>query len=971
MFFLIFFSGGALAQELRDLFWRADGETVKLTFKFTEGTSWVESSPDPYHIVVDVEGATNSLGYNQRPMGIGPLRNIMFVEKDGVLRLWVELREKVDYEIYDEAGGRLISMVFHMPPGKGEERLFSFDFRNAEVRDVLLALAQAAGVNIVVDDSVTGTISVSFENLTFDQALGYIMTMKGLGQIKLGNNIVVADRNILEENFDLLETRRFELKYIDPEKAKETLSLVISESGRIITDKSSRAIIVRGRAEELSQAEKMLKEIDHPLEVKTFYLSNNLYREEEDLEKIKNLLKIVIPEEDRVGFDAGQKAIVVKGTPEEIEAASQLLKNLDRKRPQIMVDVKLVEVDRQKVKDLGFGWEVGGVTGAITFGELSLGGSMERQNLVEVTLNALTRENKAHIVGNPRILTLSGEKATINVGDKIPYRNIQSIDEAGNVIPGGVEFLEVGVKLEVTPVLTEDHMILVEVKPEVSSSSEREYLLAGQAYTDPQVKTRSAETTARLRSGETLVIGGLIRSEDIEKITRIPILGEIPVIGELFVLRNKTHEETELVIFITPHLIETVEDGLEVFEVWPEVEEVVEARELEMVEAPLPVIELPTPVPVEPLVPVPVTYTLILDGEGLSSTPEAKEIAANTPVTITVTPPEGKQLVALVVNNEDRTDELVENKYTFTITSDTRVIAIYEDIPDPEAIAIEELKDRTTLDVMVADGVIMVTVEYPDFIDPILDDWMVDTKLTLGNALPKGTTVDVKYNGTSMASGVRVSGTQIYLSELLPKGKRQSITACEGEMDVWEIAVYPGDAVDTAVTVEAVISKDDFAHEKVIAWGRGNLKIDPEAIAIEELKDRTTLDVMVADGVIMVTVEYPDFIDPILDDWMVDTKLTLGNALPKGTTVDVKYNGTSMASGVRVSGTQIYLSELLPKGKRQSITACEGEMDVWEIAVYPGDAVDTAVTVEAVISKDDFAHEKVIAWGRGNLKIPM
>jgi len=824
LFFLIFFSGGALAQELRDLFWRADGRTVKLTFKFTEGTSWIESSPDPYHIVVDVEGATNGLGYNQRPMGIGPLRNIMFVEKDGVLRLWVELREKVDYEIYDEAGGRLISMVFHMPPGRGEERLFSFDFRDAEVRDVLLALAQAAGVNIVVDDSVTGTISVSFENLTFDQALGYIMTMKGLGQIKLGNNIVVADRNILEENFGLLETRRFELKYIDPEKAKEALSLVMSESGRIITDKSSRAVIVKGRAEELNQAEEMLKEIDRPLEVKTFYLSNNLYREEGDLEKIKNLLKVVIPDEDRVGFDAGQKAIVVKGTPEEIEAASQLLKNLDRKRPQIMVDVKLVEIDRQKVKDLGFSWEVGGATGAITFGELSLGGSMERQDLVEVTLNALTRENKAHIVGNPRILTLSGEKATITVGDKVPYRNIQGIDEKGNVIPGGVEFLEVGVKLEVTPVLTEDQMILVEVKPEVSSSSEREYLLAGQAYTDPQVKTRSAETTARLRSGETLVIGGLIRSEDIERITRIPVLGEIPVIGELFVLRNKTHEETELIIFITPHLIETVDDGLKAFEVRPEVE-VVETRELEMVEAPPPVIELPTPVPVEPPVPVPVTYTLILDGEGLSSTPEAKEIAANTPVTITVTPPEGKQLVALVVNNEDRTGELVENKYTFTITTDTRVIAIYEDIPDPEAIAIDELKDRTTLDVMIADGVIMVTIEYPDSIDSILNDWMVDTKLTLGNALPKGTTVDVKYNGTSMASGVRVSGTQIYLSELLPKGKRYPITACEGETDMWEITVHPSKAVDTAVTVEAVISKDDFAHEKVIAWGRGNLKI--------------------------------------------------------------------------------------------------------------------------------------------------
>jgi len=559
IFFITFFLGDVLSLELRDLFWRAGGETIKLTFKFNEGTSWVESSPDSYHIVVDIEGATNGLGYNQRPMGIGPLRNIMFIEKDGVLRLWVELREKVEYEIYDEAGGHLVSMIFHLPLGRGEEELFSFDFRDTEVRDVLLALAKAAGVNMVVDDSVTGTVSVSFENLTFDQALGYIMTimtMKGLGQIKLGNNIVVANRSILEENFGLLETRRFELKYIDPEKAKEALSLVVAEGGRIVTDESSRAIIVKGRIEELNQVEKMLKEIDIPLEVKTFYLSNNLYQEEGDLEKIKNLIKIVIPEEERVGFDTGQKAIVVRGTPEEIEAAFQLLKNLDRKRPQIMVDVKLVEIDREKVKDLGFNWEVGGAVGAITFGELSLGGAMERQDLVEVTLNALTKENKAHLVGNPRILTLSGEKAVINVGDRVPYRNIQGVDEAGNIIPGGVEFLDVGVKLEVTPLLTEDQMILVEVKPEVSSSSEREYYLAGQLYTDPQVKTRSAETTARLKSGETLVIGGLIRSEDIENITRIPILSEIPLIGELFILRNKTHRETELVIFITPHLIE-------------------------------------------------------------------------------------------------------------------------------------------------------------------------------------------------------------------------------------------------------------------------------------------------------------------------------------------------------------------------------------------------------------------------------
>ncbi len=91
---------------------------------------------------------------------------------------------KRDYEIYDEVGGCLVSMIYcHSWKRRG--RSFFFDFRDAEVKDALRALAKVAGVNMVVDDSVTGTISVSFENLTFDQALGYIITMRGLGQIKL------------------------------------------------------------------------------------------------------------------------------------------------------------------------------------------------------------------------------------------------------------------------------------------------------------------------------------------------------------------------------------------------------------------------------------------------------------------------------------------------------------------------------------------------------------------------------------------------------------------------------------------------------------------------------------------------------------------------------------------------------------------------------------------------------------------
>ncbi|WP_406613789.1 secretin and TonB N-terminal domain-containing protein [Candidatus Caldatribacterium sp.] len=541
--------------ELRDFFFRADNTEIKLTFKFDAPCTWRDVSPDPYHVALDIAGAKRGLPYAERPMHIGPVKKIIFREVEGNLRIWLELKNPAPYEMYDEANGRLISVLFKGPfvPSVEEER-FSFEFRDVDVKDALLALAKAKGVNIVVDDSVQGTITLSFENLTFEQALGYILALKGLGQVRLGDNIIVADKRKLEENFGLLKVQRFPLQSIDPERAKEIVALIVP-SERVAVDTGGRALIVRGREEEFQKIAELLERVDVALETKVFYLANNIYEDEAQLQRVRELLKIVIPEEERVNYDFTQKAFVVRGTKEEIKAVEELLTNIDRRLPQIMIDAKFVEINREKVKDLGVTWTVGGKEGEITFGELSLGGTLERQDLVEMTIKALEKKNLARLVGNPRILTLGGKTATIHVGDSVPYRDL-GVDAEGRLTPGALRFLEVGVTLEVTPILTREGTIVVRAKPRVSTYTEREYVLAGLTFRDPQPSVKSADTTARLRPGETLVIGGLIRSEDIERITRVPILSELPIIGNLFVLRNKTHKETELIVFLTPYVIE-------------------------------------------------------------------------------------------------------------------------------------------------------------------------------------------------------------------------------------------------------------------------------------------------------------------------------------------------------------------------------------------------------------------------------
>ncbi|MCX7667934.1 MAG: hypothetical protein N2Z84_03280, partial [Atribacterota bacterium] len=418
---LLFFAMPSYGATLKDFFWRADHSEIKLTFKFDAPVKWKDVSPDEYRLALEVEASQSGLPYVERPMTIGPLQKIIFTEKESKLTIWAELDRPTAYETYDEAGGRLVSIILKGPFGAGpkKENLYSFDFYDTEVRDAIVALAKVAGVNVVVDDSVEGKITASFENLTFEQALGYILTMRGLGQVKLGNNIIIAKKEKLEESFGLFEVRRFPLKSIAPEKAREIVSLVVP-SERVAIDEGSRALVIRGREEEFRQIVEILNKVDVTLKTQTFYLSNNIYEDEAQLQKIRELLKIIIPEEERVNYDFTQKAFIIRGTEEEIKACEELLANLDRKLPQIMIEAKLIEINREKVKDLGVTWTSGGKEGQITFGELTLGGPMERQELMEVTLKALEKKNLARLVGNPRILTLSGKTATIHVGDSIP-----------------------------------------------------------------------------------------------------------------------------------------------------------------------------------------------------------------------------------------------------------------------------------------------------------------------------------------------------------------------------------------------------------------------------------------------------------------------------------------------------------------------------------------------------------------------
>jgi type II secretory pathway component GspD/PulD (secretin) len=416
-----------------------------------------------------------------------------------------------------------------------------------DVVNVIRGLSELTGIDIMIDDSVTGQLTLNLSNKTFREAIGLILMNKGLDFTEVSGTLVIAAKDIIA-GYGKPITKIFELKNASAEGAKAIIDGNKKEGSKIIivADTRMNNLIVTGTNEEIERIESLIAEIDTELLTRTFKIDNAIYKDE--IEAIKNMLSIVIPEEGRINIDNRQCEIMVKGTTEEINNVETMIKGLDKRAPQIMIEAKVIEITIDGEKDLGIRWSSGTgdtkVEGQITIGELTLGGSFERSGLIEATLKALQTEGKTNILSNPKVLTLDGKEAKILSGSKIPIRIIT---------PDGletVEYRDVGLSMTITPRLSSDGLITMDVNPKIESLGEE--LIQGY----PVINSREEKVIIRANLDDTVVIGGLITSEDIKNITKIPLLADIPIFGKLFQFTHTKSKKTEIIILITAHLLD-------------------------------------------------------------------------------------------------------------------------------------------------------------------------------------------------------------------------------------------------------------------------------------------------------------------------------------------------------------------------------------------------------------------------------
>ena len=296
------------------------------------------------------------------------------------------------------------------------------------------------------------------------------------------------------------------------------------------------------------------------LTVKSFYLANA------DAKQTANMLRSLVKTRD-LFVDEKLNLIVIRDTPEAVRMAEKLIANQDLGEAEVMLEVEVLEVGHNQMTQAGIQWPgsvslgivgAGGVPGQITGTEAkNLNSGLVRLNVSDpaIALNLRQQAGRTNVLANPRIRVKSKEKARIHIGDKVPV--ITTTAGSTGFVSESVNYLDVGLKLEVEPVVSLEDDVGIKIGLEVSNIS-NEVKTAG-GTTAYQVGTRNANTTLRLRDGETQVLAGLINDEDRRSATRVPGVARLPLIGRLFSNNNDTVTKTEIVLLITPRVIRNIE----------------------------------------------------------------------------------------------------------------------------------------------------------------------------------------------------------------------------------------------------------------------------------------------------------------------------------------------------------------------------------------------------------------------------
>ena len=396
----------------------------------------------------------------------------------------------------------------------------------ADIQNVLRTLAAKANVNLILGDEVTGKVTVNLKGVSYEDAMKLIAESKGYAYVKDKNVVKIKSRESLD--IEPVELRVFTLSYAKADDVRKTIEPVLTKQGKIQIDTRSNTL-------------------------------------------------------------------VLSDTPSSLSKLVPLIQSLDTETPQVMIEARFVETTKNPNKDLGINWSntllnhqlsATGIrpapgtdptapTGYAT--DPSSGANLTGFNLIKglnggpwsapyallnpgdaaLVFSYLNADSDSELLANPRVVTTDNERARISIATEYPIPSFAFSEQTASLQINGFTYKDIGIILEVLPRINKNSFITLEVEPEASSSTENATLQSGggSAVQIPIINTRTAKTTVLIKSGNTLAIGGLMRQDVSESYTKVPLMGDAPLLGAFFRSKSLSKTKRDLLIFLTPTIV--------------------------------------------------------------------------------------------------------------------------------------------------------------------------------------------------------------------------------------------------------------------------------------------------------------------------------------------------------------------------------------------------------------------------------
>ena len=441
-----------------------------------------------------------------------------------------------------------------------QEKLITLDVKDMEITDVIRMIADQSGMNIITSKNVKGMVTINLQSIPIEKALDAILKVNNCGYIKDANIIQVYTLPELnqKEQFSQMITKVYRLEFIKVADLKPTLMSLKSGRGRLEAEPKTNTIVVTDIDENLRAIEDAIKEMDKKLETKVYRLN---YAKPADLQK--NLQAVIPATEGDFLVDERTNSLVVTASPLLMSKIEALVTNWDKQIPQVLIEAKIMEITLEKNKLIGVDWSYQnpakhsisvGTKGiplpipkGTTYVDAFKIGVLGADDY-EIAIRALENDSDVNLISSPRIVALENTEAKILIGSSEPYE-IFHYDAEGHITGTEVKFVDVGIKLTVTPKISEDGFVTMSIRPEVSSARK------GTASDSLAMDTTEANTVMTVKDGNTVVMGGLIKDNKEDHVAKIPILGDIPFIKHAFRTKYTTTTKKEIIIFITPKII--------------------------------------------------------------------------------------------------------------------------------------------------------------------------------------------------------------------------------------------------------------------------------------------------------------------------------------------------------------------------------------------------------------------------------